>query len=64
MLELNLTDEQLLLMLETLSEKHMVLFMQRKDNSQIDQLIHAFVESLIKLNKKDIFYKVFEEVKK
>ena len=63
-IEFDLTDEQLELMLATLAEKHIILYMQGKDNIEIDRLIHQFNKGLQKVGKEDIFFKVYMEMKK
>ena len=59
MLEMNLTDEELELMLITLAEKHVILFMQRKETKELETLISRFVDGLKKIDKEHIFFKVF-----
>lgn len=63
MITLDLTDEQLELMLATLAEKHIILFMQGKDNIEMEKLIGKFNDGLKKIKKEHIFFKIFQEIK-
>lgn len=63
MFQLDLTDEQLKLMLETLAEKHIILFMQNKCNAEMDNLIQKFHDGLKNIEKEYIFFKIFQEIK-
>lgn len=63
-MNLNLTDIQIELLLKTLAEKHIILYMQRKDNSDLEELITIVSDELKKLDKMHIFNKVFMEYKK
>lgn len=64
MFTMELTDEQLELMLATLAEKHIILYMQGKDNADMERLIGKFNDALKKVKKEYIFFKVFQELKK
>lgn len=59
-----LTDKQLLKLLETMAKAHMVEFMQNLDNSELEELIQFFAKWLEDNNKKEIFDKVFMEMKR
>lgn len=63
MFTIELTDEQLELMLATLAEKHIILYMQGKDNEAMERLIGKFNDGLKKVKKEHIFFKVFQVYK-
>lgn len=63
MIQLDLTDEQLELALQTLAEKHIILYMQGKDNIEMEKLIGKFNDGLKKIKKEHIFFKIFQEMK-
>ena len=63
MLELDLTDAELELMLETLAEKHIILYMRGRDNIDMERLIKKFNDGLKKINKHEIFFKIYKEMK-
>ncbi len=63
MITLDLTDEQLELVLQTLAEKHIILFLQGKDNIDMERLIGKFNDGLKKIKKEHIFFKIFQEMK-
>lgn len=62
MFQLDLTDEQLKLMLETLAEKHIILFMQNKCNAEMANLIQEFHDGLKNIEKEYIFFTVFKDI--
>ena len=64
MFQIDLDDSQILTLLEVLAQHHAVLFVQAKDNSHIEQLIHKYLEALTRDKKEHICYKVFDEVAK
>ena len=64
MFYIDLDDYQILTLLEVIAQHHAVLFMQDEDNSHIEELINKYLESLTRVKKEHIFYKVFNEVGK
>ena len=63
-MKLDLTDDQWYLLLATLAEKHIVLFIKDKDISKIEEIIVIISELLNNNGKIDIFNKVFKELMK
>lgn len=63
-MNLDLSDKQWQLLLETLGKAHVVQYVQNKDNSSLEELI-AVIALTLQINGKDeIFQKVFREIKK
>ncbi len=63
-MKIDYTDQELILLLETLGKAHMVNYMQGKDNSELQKLILKISEILTLKEREDIFDKVFMQVKK
>lgn len=61
---MKLTDDQWYLLLSTVAVAHVIEYMKDKDNSKLEELIKIIVDELNKQGKKDIFNKVFIEMKK
>jgi hypothetical protein len=61
---IDLTDDQLYLLLSTLAIAHVIQYLKGKDNSKLSELIQIISEDLSKNDKKYIFDKVFMQIKK
>ncbi len=61
---MKLTDDQWYLLLSTVAVAHVIEYMKGKDNSKLEELIKVIVKELEVMGKKDIFNKVFMEMKK
>lgn len=61
---MKLTDDQWYLLLSTVAVAHVIEYMKGKDNSKLEELIKVIVKELEGMGKKDIFNKVFMEMKK
>ncbi len=56
-------DEEIELLLKTLAEKHIILYMQNKNNDDIEKLVQIIAAVLEEDGKMNIMDKVFQEVK-
>ena len=62
-MNIDLDDSQKMFLLETLATAYAVAFLQKKDLSELEKLIHTIALALKNEGKMHIFESVFQEVK-
>ena len=62
-MKLELNDKEAEFLLAILAQHQIVLYMQGKDNSEIDKLIHIVIDMLKQADKMEIFHSIYKEMK-